>query len=54
MELDNFSYLYEMELSNKSYLYLRTTPSGSPSTGGELITKRFSLLWKEGLGEVVV
>ena len=41
-------------LSNKSYSYQQATPPTPHHTGERLITKRFFLLCKEGLGEVVI
>ena len=41
-------------LSNKSYSYQQATLSNFPLYREGLITKRFPLLCKEGLGEVVI
>lgn len=42
------------KLSNKFHRYQQTPPPLPPYTGGGVITKRFPLLCKEGLGEVVI
>ncbi len=43
-----------MDVSNKSFSYKTIPPPAPPYTGGELTTKRFPLLCKEGVGVVVL